>query len=186
MWFSRYIIKKAGNLPEEVTFKITSYFEWNQKEFYRYGTTKENWPMLPDDDDLKKISTDCHMRENFGNKVKNFFVRPHSTRPFKVPRFTLTTYQPNAILSRFEFEENNYTTDDYLLLPFRRTENLHGDSEEEQNLVNMEMDNNAWGGDNINPIVLSSDYDSEIEDDHTVTRGMYESESFSDDTDMSD
>ena len=89
----------------ELAKKITDYFEWNINE-YLNPEFEEHWPKTPSD--LKDP-------RDFIQAVKELFYKELvAIESHQVPRFTLTSYQPNWVLSHYYFFERNENTDSYL------------------------------------------------------------------------
>ena len=94
----------------ELAKKVTSYFDWNINEHLDLEF-EEQWPKIP---------ADLGDPRDFHFSTKSLVYRePMAFRSHQVPRFTLTSYQPNWVLSHFCFCERNENTDSYLWNQFK-------------------------------------------------------------------
>ena len=110
MWFARHALMEFGkknhmSLPFELAKRVTSYFDWNINE-HLDTEFEEKWPKVPAD-----FGDPKHFHWSTKSLV---YSEPKVYRSPQVPRFTLTSYQPNWVLSYFSFCERCENTDKYL------------------------------------------------------------------------
>ena len=102
-------VKHNMEIPTELAKRVTDYFEWNINE-YLNPEFEEHWPKTP---------SDLGNPRNFTPEEKELvYKEPIPSESNQVPRFTLTSYQPNWTLSYYCFCEDNEDTDLYLWNPF--------------------------------------------------------------------
>ena len=97
--------KHEISISIELAKEVTSYFDWDINK-HLDEELEDTWPRVPED---------------FGNP-KNFhwsmkccvYRAPRAHKAFQVPRFTLTSYQPDWVLSHYGFRERHENTDSYL------------------------------------------------------------------------
>ena len=98
------------SVPFELAKRVTSYFDWNINE-HLDKELEETWPKIP---------ADLGDPRDFNPPTKAHLYRePVAIRSHQVPRFTLTSYQPNWVLSYYFFCERNENTDSYLWNQFK-------------------------------------------------------------------
>ena len=85
----------------ELAKKVTAYFEWNINEHLNQEL-KEHWPKIPSDLG--------NPREFIQADKDSIYREPVAIESHQVPRFTLTSYQPNWTLSHYCFCEDNEDT----------------------------------------------------------------------------
>ena len=93
------------SVPFELAKRVTSYFDWSINE-HLDPELEEKWPKVP---------ADFGDPKNFHWSTKSLvYSEPQVYRSPQVPRFTLTSYQPNWVLTHFIFCERHENTDKYL------------------------------------------------------------------------
>ena len=98
--------KHEMSVSFELAKEVTSYFDWDINKHLEDAALEDTWPRVPEDFGNPK---------NFNWSMKScVYKEPRVSNPFHVPRFTLTSYQPNWVLSHYSFCEGRDYTDSYL------------------------------------------------------------------------
>ena len=115
MWFARHAIMEFGEIHDitviyNIVLKVTDYFMCNI-DGHLDKDLEEQWSKKP---------SDLGNPKDFSTITKElFYTEPLPNKSHQVPRFTLTTFQPNWTLSYYCFLENDDKTDLYLWNPFQ-------------------------------------------------------------------